>query len=71
MGFGIVAYLRMIKTMMLMFFIFTLLSIPAVYMYASNDGLVGLNNYFKARYSLGNIGFSGDFCRSTYLGLNK
>lgn len=61
----------MIKTMMAMFFFFSILSIPAIYMYSSNNGLEGLNNYYKARYSVGNFGFSGDFCRSSYVGLNK
>lgn len=67
LGFGIVAYLRMIKNMMLMFFIFSLLIIPAVYLYASKDGLKGLNNYSKAQFSLGNFGFSKDMCFSMFL----
>ena len=61
----------MIKMMMYMFLFFSILMIPAVFIYSSNNGLEGLNNYFKARYSLGNIGFSGDICRSMYLGLDK
>ena len=61
----------MLKTMILMFFIFTLLMTPAIILYSSNDGLFGLSNYSKAKYSLGNLGFSGDSCRSTYVAIDK
>lgn len=57
--------------MMMMFFIFSLLVIPAIYINASHNGLQRLPNYMKARFSLGNLGFSQDICDSMYLGLNK
>jgi hypothetical protein len=71
LGFGVVAYLRMVKNLMIMFLLFSILIIPAIYLFVTNDGLTGLNNYSKAQFSLGNLGFSRDVCRSVYLGLNK
>ena len=69
MGFGIVAFLRMIKHMMWMFLLFTLLIIPAVIIFYKNDGMQGLTNYSLARFTAGNFGFSADNCRSLYLGI--
>ena len=61
----------MLKVMMLMFFLFSLLMIPAIVLYGTNNGLRDLSNFSKARFSLGNFGFSGDICRSMYLGVNR
>ena len=69
MGFGVVAFLRMIKYMMWMFLLFTFLMVPAVYLYNKNDGMQGLSNYSKARFTVGNIGFSADNCKTLYLGI--
>jgi hypothetical protein len=52
----------MIKYMMWMFLFFSLLMIPGIYLYSKNDGMVGLSNYSKAKYTVGNIGFSADNC---------
>ncbi len=61
----------MIKYMMWTFLLFTVLMIPAIYIYNKNDGLQGLSNYSKARFTVGNFGFSADNCRTHYLGMNK
>lgn len=42
LGFGIVAYFRMIRTMIVLFLIFTILQIPALVIYSNHDGLEGL-----------------------------
>jgi len=60
----------MIKIMFFMFLAFSLLSIPSIALYFKEDGLAGLNNYSKARFSLGNFGFAKDVCYSMYLKLN-
>jgi hypothetical protein len=57
--------------MMWMFLLFSLLMIPGMYLYSKNDGMVGLSNYSKAKYTVGNIGFSADNCQSMYLGIDK
>jgi len=62
LGFGVVEFLRMIKHMMWLFLLFSVLMIPAIYIYAKNDGLVGLSNYSQARFTVGNFGFSTDNC---------
>jgi hypothetical protein len=59
----------MIKYMFFMFLLFSILSIPAIVMYARENGLKGLNNYSKTQFSLGNFGFSKDVCYSMYLKL--
>jgi hypothetical protein len=57
-GFGMVAYFKMLKSLILMFIIFTLLSIPAICIYTHHNGQKDLVNYSKSRYTLGNLGFS-------------
>lgn len=61
----------MIKMMIFLFAIFTLLSIPAIAIYSSHDGLEGQANYSRAKYSLGNMGFSGATCSSMFLGVKE
>ena len=69
LGYGMIAYFRMLSFLILGFIIFTILSIPALAIYAKYNGLEGLSNYSKAKYSIGNMGFSGPNCVSTYVGL--
>ena len=64
MGFGMIAYFRMIRMMIGLFMLFTLLSIPAIAIYSKYDGISGLSNYSRAKYSLGNMGFSSANCQS-------
>eukprot|EP00347_Sterkiella_histriomuscorum_P002409 403368266 len=70
LGFGLVAYFKMIKTFIFLFFVFSLLSIPAIGIYSSHKGLEGLQNYSRAKFSLGNMGFSDSICMSMYLGVD-
>jgi hypothetical protein len=53
------------------FSLFTLLSIPAIGIFSANNGLEGLNNYSKAKFSLGNLGFSDSNCLNTYIGMTE
>jgi hypothetical protein len=71
MGFGMVAYFRMLSSFIAVFLIFSILSIPAICIYSSHEGMVGLTNYAKARFSLGNMGFSTNICTSMFLGVGK
>eukprot|EP00347_Sterkiella_histriomuscorum_P007945 403346963 len=71
LGYGMIAYFRMIRTMIVLFFTFTLLSIPALSIYGKYDGLKGLSNYSRAQYSLGNMGFSAPMCQSIQLGVQQ
>ena len=69
LGFGMVAYFRMLSSLIIIFLLFSLLIIPSLYIYSSYNGMEGLQNYSKAKYSIGNLGFSGVTCLSIYLGL--
>lgn len=69
LGYGMIAYFRLLIYLTISFLLFTLLSIPALVIYSSYDGLSWLGNYSKTKYSLGNMGFTGYYCDSTYYGL--
>lgn len=62
LGFGMVAYYTMLRTLIYMFIVFTFLMIPVITTYASYDGLSKGNNYSKTKYSLGNMGFTEHIC---------
>lgn len=69
LGFGMVAYFRMLSSFIIVFFIFSLISIPAIGIFSSYNGLADLSNYSKTKYSLGNLGFSENICVSMYVGV--
>ena len=71
LGFGMIAYFRMLSYFIAIFLLFSILSIPSIVIYSSYDGLDDLSNYSKARFSLGNIGYSGSVCMSMYIGVGK
>jgi hypothetical protein len=58
LGFGFEAYFRMIKCYLGLFVAFSLMALPAMYIYQSQDGLKGSRVPSNAKYSLGNMGFS-------------
>ena len=66
-----VAYLKLLKTMVWLFLLFSIIMTPIMVIFGLNDGLAEMSNYSKIRFSLGNLGFSTDFCRSTYLGIDR
>ena len=72
LGFGFTAYFGMLRTFICIFFTFTIIMTPLLVIYGTTDGLVMESNprTSKARYSLGNLGFSGSSCISQYVDLN-
>ena len=70
-GFGFVAYFSLLRTMIVMFFLFSLLSIYPLWAYTSNDGMVDAGNYSRARFSIGNLGFQEALCQRTFLDLDE
>jgi type IV secretory pathway TraG/TraD family ATPase VirD4 len=48
----------------------SLIMLPAMLIFQSQDGLEGTYNYAKAQYSLGNMGFSSSLCLHQYVDLN-
>lgn len=48
LGYGMIAYFKMLRSLIIMFFIFTLLSLPSLIIYSSNEGLFGSKDYTKA-----------------------
>lgn len=71
LGFGIIAYFRMLQAFIMLFIFFSILSLPALYIYSSHNGLSSLKNYSKTQFSLGNLGFSDNVCFSMYLGVGS
>lgn len=70
LGFGMVAYFSMLRSLILMFSIFTLISIPMMSTYKQYDGLSTGNNYSKTKYSLGNFGFTEYMCKHIFRGID-
>ena len=66
LGFGFTAYFGMLRTFICIFVVFTIIMTPLLVIYGTTDGLVVPSNSktAKARYSLGNLGFSGSSCIS-------
>jgi len=52
------AYLGLVEKMMRMFCVLSLIMLPAIIIYARTDALMSFRNYDKARFSMGNLGFS-------------
>ena len=63
LGFGMVAYYTMLRTLIYMFIVFTFLMIPVITTYGSYTGLSSGSNYSKTKYSLGNMGFTEHICK--------
>ena len=72
LGFGFTAYFGMLRTLICIFAVFTVIMSPLLTIYGTTDGLVVESNAArtaKARYTLGNLGFSGASCISQYVEL--
>jgi hypothetical protein len=70
LGFGMVAYFTMLRSLIYMFTVFTLLSIPIISTYSSYEGLKDGNNYAKTKFSLGNLGFTEHLCKHIFVGID-
>jgi hypothetical protein len=68
LGFGFTAYFNMLRTFVCIFVMFTLIMSPAMIIYGTTDGLTVASNAKtqKAKWTLGNLGFSGATCVSQY-----
>ena len=67
LGFGFKAWFNMLWTFIILFSLFTIIMLPALFIYGRTDGLYVESNAAKtskAKYSLGNLGFSGSTCIS-------
>eukprot|EP00352_Strombidinopsis_acuminata_P004247 CAMPEP_0176383460 /NCGR_PEP_ID=MMETSP0126-20121128/33526_1 /TAXON_ID=141414 ORGANISM="Strombidinopsis acuminatum, Strain SPMC142" /NCGR_SAMPLE_ID=MMETSP0126 /ASSEMBLY_ACC=CAM_ASM_000229 /LENGTH=162 /DNA_ID=CAMNT_0017748551 /DNA_START=165 /DNA_END=653 /DNA_ORIENTATION=- len=62
LGFGFTAYLDMLSKFSQLFCFFTILMIPVMGLYVQEGALKDYKNYSKAKYSLGNFGFSEAVC---------
>jgi len=67
LGFGFVAYFRMIWCYTLLFSLFSVMILPVMFIYKGHDGF-GQNSRVTndATYSLGNMGFSDADCLIQY-----
>lgn len=70
LGFGMVAYFTMLRTLIMMFSFFTLMMIPTIFVYSSYNGLESGTNYAKTKFSLGNLGFSEHICKHQFLSID-
>ena len=66
LGFGFTAYFGMLRTFICIFAVFSIIMSPLLIIYGTTNGLVIESNprTVKARYTLGNLGFSGATCIS-------
>ena len=72
LGFGIVSYFDLIKTMMFIFLILTLLHIPVMRIYASHNNFKeDTSEKFLRVLNIGNLGFSQTKCISSTLITDK
>jgi hypothetical protein len=60
----------MLNVLMWVFIIMSIVMIPTFYIYESQQSLIGTYNYNAAKYTLGNMGYSGTQCMSQYTQLN-
>lgn len=73
LGFGFTAYFGMLRTFICLFVLFTVIISPALFIYGRTEGLLvqsNLKKTEKAKYMLGNLGFSGSTCISQYIELS-
>lgn len=73
LGFGFTAYFGMLRTFICLFVLFSVIISPALFIYGRTEGLLvqsNLKKTEKAKYMLGNLGFSGATCISQYIELS-
>ena len=71
LGFGIVAYVHILKTMVLTFVIFTILFIPTMMNYKTGDNYAGDPRGGHASGMISNLGYSSVECINSPLALEK
>mmetsp|Transcript_22060 Transcript_22060/g.21241 ORF Transcript_22060/g.21241 Transcript_22060/m.21241 type:complete len:254 (+) Transcript_22060:403-1164(+) len=74
LGAAVSGYFKMLKFLMILYFIFIIVSIPAYYFYArGNETQVEENsiNYYLSTLSLGNIGSSETSCNSAFFNITE
>ena len=67
LGAGASLYLQTTKTLMVMFFLLTILNLPVYYIYAKstlNNDYYNLQKGFFKYFSVGNLGMADKFCGS-------
>jgi hypothetical protein len=52
----------MLTALIYLFILLTVLSIPAIAIYGSSDGLVNYKNYMYTKYTMGNMGYASSEC---------
>ena len=70
LGFGINIYFDTLIGLMVLFGVFTLLQLPAMYMYSQYSGMSSLTQYGVGQYMLGNLGYAKTKCVSVSLGVD-
>ena len=63
-GFGINAFFDMTCLLIALFAILTVLSIPAIAIFASSNGLENYRNYGMSKFTMGNMGYASSNCYS-------
>ena len=64
LGFGFEAYWKMLRTLSISFLLMTLAFLPQLVICYATGGMLGYGNYADDVFTLGNLGFSGQFCYS-------
>ena len=70
LGFGMISYFNLLYSLICLFSLLTLLSIPSMLMFSTYHELDGVSNTRYAKYSLGNMGYSQTKCFQSILGAN-
>lgn len=70
-GFGINAFFDMTCLLIWLFAILTLLSIPAIAIFASSNGLENYRNYGMSKFTMGNMGYASSNCFSISMGAGE
>lgn len=73
LGYGITAYRNIMWAMIVLFGVLTLLSVPAIVIYKGGEGyhLSLAKTVGRAKFSLGNLGYSSVQCTQIPLGIGK
>lgn len=62
LGYGIISYFSLIKTLMQLYFVLTLVNLPTILEFQSFSAYEGENMSFLTKFTLGNMGESKTKC---------